>query len=185
MTTDGGALLAALAGVQQVHREVAALLQNADQYLVQQGLRGERSARTTSDASKAWDHPEAWTPSFAARFFHLKDPTVIALVSVCLTERPRDTFVRPFTEPLVTAGWARFPEPVPDRWSAWWWGKMPHWTDHARDGTEARWAAERGVADWSGSLEQVCFMLPLVEIDGSKTLVARLLDPMVRSLPTS
>lgn len=182
--TDGPALMEALQGVQQLYAQVALLLRTADEHLVGEArLAGMGWSRATGEGSASMNDPAGWLPSYVARFFYTEDPHVIAFVSVCLVDRPGDRFVRPFTEPLVSAGWVRFEAPAPRPWRAFWWAKMPHWTDHPRDGTMSRSTGLAGQPDANGAVEQRCLALPLVEISTTQQLIRRVLEPMVATLP--
>ncbi len=183
--SKGADLLEALRGVQRLHGEVATLLRAADEYLVgKKEFRTTNTFRAASDASKSWADPHGWSPNFAARFYFVPmNPKIVAFASVCLVDRPSDWFANPFTEPLVSAGWVRFSTKVSRPFKAWGWGKMCHWTAHPRDGTPSNREIPQGEEGSGTAVEERCLTLPLVDITSTPDLVARLLDPMVATIP--
>jgi len=182
--TDGPAMLNALRDVQRLNQQVAQLLKTAEQYLVaESNLRSVKGTRAAGRGSTSLNDPIAWTPGYAARFLLTPDPHIITFVSVVLVDRPNDSFARPFTEPLVSAGWLRFESAVDPNWRHWGWAKMAHWTDHPPDGTMSDRVIPKPQQDESGCSRQRCASLPLVSVRSAPQLIEGLLEPLLASLP--
>lgn len=181
MTVSGVDIHRAVSSIRQLHRQVALLLQSADQYLVD-----ERGYAIMVNACRDYgsanvDSPDEWMPNLVFRFYKPKpaDASVVAFVSVILCPRAPEAHAVPYTEPIVSAGWVRFAEP-PNGFDAkrYFWASIITEARVPRDGTVHRARGEGTKA----CLEYGCFAVPLVSIGGTDDLVGRVLDRLCKEI---
>ncbi len=182
---DGPALYSALKQVRAFHESVALLLRTADGWLGQHERALAAIHRSTAlyGGTASLDQPGAWLPHLAFRYYAVPSaPDVVAFVSVIMCPRHPGGHARPFTEPLVSAGWMRFTT-VPDPFRSYWWAGMLTWSDVPRDGTVAAWAAPDPASADHDMVESRVLGVPLVRLADSVALVSEVLAPLVDSLP--
>jgi hypothetical protein len=139
-------------------------------------------ATALADGTASIHQPDKWMPNTAFRYYTKKGlENTVVFASVIICPRGPEHHVRPWVEPLVSAGWLRLAAP-PGTWNRYWWANMITWTGVDRDGTLSRWAASDGKPCENGSLEQRCLAVPLVEITTTDALVGRVLAPVIASL---
>jgi hypothetical protein len=187
MTDHAGQdLYKALMDVRALHEQVALLLRTADAYLTDKGrgFKPMSGSTAAAEGSASIHHPELWQPHTVFRFYRppVDAEHVAAFVSVLLCPLAAERQKVDFTEPLVSAGWVRYPGPVADA-NIYWWSRLATYTQNARDGVaQHHWISEDGTSSRHGNIEQRCFALPLMQVENSSILVGEVLKPLIASL---
>lgn len=182
MNTLGPDIHAALVSVRRFHRQVALLLRTADAHMAENRLQGLCGATSISDGTASIHLPDKWMPNTAFRFYSRKGAAdTVVFVAAIICPRGPESHVRPWREPLISAGWVRLAK-APSKWNQYGWANMITWTDVAWDGTLSRWMPPGGKPCENGSLEQRCLAVPLVAITSTEELVRSVLDPVIASL---
>ncbi len=187
MTDHAGQdLYKALKNVQTLYEQVALLLQTADAYLTDKDHGFKRLFGSTALAEKSGSihHPDSWLPHTAFSFYRppLDTDRIAAFASVIMAPVNVEQYKVKFIEPLISAGWVRYPGPAAKE-NVYWWSRLILYTDTPHDGVaQHHWISEDGKPSQHGNVERLCFALPLMQVKNSAALVERVLDPLIKSL---
>jgi len=179
MSVSGTEIRVALESIRRLHRQIALLLQSADVYLTDSRGYALASNVCRDYGSAIVDNPDEWMPNVVFRFYRPTSAdaaSTLTFISVILCPRFPESHAVTYTEPLVSAGWARFESPPAFDAKRYFWASVITDAPVPRDGTVFR---SRGEGS-KRCVEYGCFAVPLVQIAGTDDLVARVLDPLCR-----
>lgn len=183
-TVDGPAIWATMKSVRELHRSVSALLVDASAFLTQQHGMASAGTACLSYGTYQVNLPDLWMPSTLFRFFWPQDRReVLAWVSVVLAPRHPEYHLRPFTEPIASAGWARFGSPILLSNTVYGMASLIAGADCDRDGS---WAGRSKIKDQAlpNLLDYDCLGVPLVRLVDRQSLVDLLCRPMAEAVAT-
>jgi hypothetical protein len=107
MNNASADIIAAVKQFRELYKQIALLLQTADEHMVSRGWE-ERGSQCVS-GSNALKNPREWVPTLIFRMYNGRGnrKNVVAFVSVILSDIPYEAD-GPVKEPLVSSGWFEY-----------------------------------------------------------------------------
>ncbi len=172
MTDAGRQTMLALNGIRALFIEIHALMAEATRLLDQAGWVVASPSRKASHLGNAWDAPQDWLPKYLYRWYSSEDAPETLLVLVIHLYEEEDVPLQPWVVLGAYTGIEHLTNPPTVKQaevSAA--GLHIEGEEPTASGRVIRLDLEVG--------ERVSLAVPLMEIDGSETLMRRVIEPLV------